>query len=467
MADDGPDTVVDTGRVDDLGYPVYESRVVVAPQLLRQRSTDPTTDGGFPSGHTNAAWLAALAFAYAVPERFSELTVMAAVLGDSRITAGMHSPVDVMGGRIMATALAAAILADPVNAELKAAARAQAVEYFTAVTGTSDLYTAAHTGPDEYGDRAANQKQIRSSLTYVLRRQGGYSTDLEVPKGAEVLLETRFPYLSPAQVRDVLRTTALPSGYPLLDGPEQWGRLNLFAAADGFARFDRTSPSGSTRRRAAWPRRTPGATTSTAGAACTLRGTGTLGLTGANSFRGGIRVLGGTLVAGSSGALGSGDVQQRRHAAGERFVDGARCLPSCRRRARGDGARPRRGADCRGNGRDRPGQHPRAGGGDRARPGAPRRPAHRPVPDHHRAHPGLPGHACYSRSRRVTAGTGCPCTSGAAEPLRITAIEGTDLFLGPAAAPRRSSGSPSLPPRRRHPCAYGLRAPPSVPPNRR
>ena len=285
-------TVVDTGRVDDLGYPVYESGVVVAPQLLRQRSTDPATDGGFPSGHTNAAWLAALAFAYAVPERFSELTVMAAVLGDSRITAGMHSPLDVMGGRVMATALAAAILADPVNAELKAAARARAVEYFTSVTGTSDLYTAAHTGPDEYGDRTANQRQIRSSLTYVLRRQGGYSTDLEVPKGAEVLLETRFPYLSPAQVRDVLRTTALPSGYPLLDGPEQWGRLNLFAAADGFARFDRTVTVG----------------LDAAQGGLVKTGTGVLTLAGCNSYRGGTVVRGGTLVAGSADSLGRGAV---------------------------------------------------------------------------------------------------------------------------------------------------------------
>jgi hypothetical protein len=31
--------VVDTGAVDALGFPVYDSKVVVAPQLLRQRST--------------------------------------------------------------------------------------------------------------------------------------------------------------------------------------------------------------------------------------------------------------------------------------------------------------------------------------------------------------------------------------------------------------------------------------------
>lgn len=235
--------VVDTGRTDALGYPVYDSKVVVAPQLLRQRSTSPADDGGFPSGHTNAFHLASLAYAYAVPERFQELVTRALELSDTRILAGMHSTVDVIGGRIMATALAAATLADPANADLKAAARAQAVAYFTARTGTNTdtLYAYAHSagpGTDPYADRDANARAVGPRLTYVLTRHG-HSEPLTVPKGAEVLLETRLPYLDAAQRREVLRTTALPSGYVLLDGFEQWGRLNLFAAADGYGGFDR------------------------------------------------------------------------------------------------------------------------------------------------------------------------------------------------------------------------------------
>ncbi|MFJ8357069.1 phosphatase PAP2 family protein [Streptomyces sp. NPDC093984] len=316
--------VVDTGKTDALGYPVYESDVVVAPQLLRQRSTSPTDDGGFPSGHTNAFHLAGLAYAYAVPERFQELVTRALELSHTRIMAGMHSTVDVIGGRIMATALAAATLADPANAGLKAAARAQALAYFQEKTGaTADtLYAHAHsagTDTDPYADRDANARAVGPRLTYVLTRQGCHS-DLTVPKGAEVLLETRLPYLDAAQRREVLRTTALPSGYVLLDGFEQWGRLNLFAAADGYGSFETdvrvtmNAADGGFGAHDSWRNDIDGE------GGLTKRGTGTLALTGNNRYTGGTVLEEGTLVAASRSALGHGDV---RVAGGTLVVAGA------------------------------------------------------------------------------------------------------------------------------------------------
>ncbi len=314
--------VEDTGRTDALGYPVYRSDVVVAPQLLRQRSTSPVDDAGFPSGHTNAFHLACLALAYAVPERFQELVARAYDLSDTRIVAGMHSPVDVIGGRVMATALAAATLADPENAALKAGAREQALQYFTAQTGTTPgtLFARAHTGADEYGDRRANAALVAHRATYGLPGRAAH-TAMRVPKGAEVLLETRLPYLDAAQRREVLRTTAFPAGNPLLDGPELWGRLNLFAAADGFGAFDTgvrvvmDATRGGFSAADSWRNDIGG------DGGLVKAGTGTLTLTGANSYRGGTRVEAGTLVAAAPDALGCGDVAL---AGGELRVSGLR-----------------------------------------------------------------------------------------------------------------------------------------------
>jgi autotransporter-associated beta strand protein len=305
--------VVDTGATDEFGYPIYDSDVIVAAQLLRQRSTSPQDDAGYVSGHTNAFYLAAVALAYAIPERFQELITRAAELSDTRIVAGMHSPVDVIGGRILGTALAAAALADPQNAALKAAARRQVAEYLQSRTGTTadTLFDYAHsTGldADPYADRDINVKAFTPRLTYHLPKAGGTHVEMSVPKGAEVLLETRLPYLGVEQRREVLRTTALPSGYDLLDGPEQWGRLNLVAAADGYGAFDRDvriemdATAGGFNAADRWRNDIDGA-----GGLIKL-GTGALALTGANSYRGGTWLRAGTLIAGSPDALGRGDV---------------------------------------------------------------------------------------------------------------------------------------------------------------
>ncbi|WP_327699493.1 phosphatase PAP2 family protein [Streptomyces sp. NBC_00459] len=303
--------VVDTGQVDGLGYPVYDSDVVVVTQLLRQRSDVPAEDGGFPSGHTNAFHLAALAYAYAVPERFQEIVTRAFELSHTRIMSGMHSTVDVIGGRIMATALAAAVLYKPENTALKAAARKQAAEYFQAKTGTTadTLFAYAHSDAnDKYADRAANLALVTPKLTYVLNRQGR-STPLTVPKGAEVLLETRLPYLTADQRRAVLRSTALPSGYVLLDGFEQWGRLNLFAAADGYGSFESDvtvtldAAAHGFGAADAWRNDIDGR------GRLTKTGTGKLTLTGRNTYAGGTVLKAGTLVSASPQALGRGDVR--------------------------------------------------------------------------------------------------------------------------------------------------------------
>ena len=257
-------------------------------------------------------YLAGLALAYAIPERFQELVTHASAAAHTRIVSGMHSALDVVGGRILATALAAAALYDPANAGLKAAAHQQAADYLRSRTGTTadtlwDYAHSAATDTDPYADRAANARAFTPRLTYVLPR-GGEHHEMTVPQGAEVLVETRLPYLTAHQRREVLRTTAVPSGYALLEGPEQWGRLNLFAAADGYGAFDRDvrvemdARQGGFHAADAWRNDISG------DGGLVKRGTGTLTLTGRNRYTGGTRVEAGILVAGAPDALGAGEV---------------------------------------------------------------------------------------------------------------------------------------------------------------
>lgn len=58
------------------------------------------------------------------------------------------------------------------------------------------------------------------------------------PKGSEVLLASRFPYLSDNQRHAVLATTEIESNYPIINDSRGQGRLNLVDAADSFGAFN-------------------------------------------------------------------------------------------------------------------------------------------------------------------------------------------------------------------------------------
>lgn len=274
---------------------------VVVPTLRPaiKDEAEAASDGGFPSGHTNASYLAAIAFAYAVPERFQELVTRASEMGNNRVVAGMHSPLDVMGGRVLATALAAGALNDPENAELKQAAYDQAHNVLLKETGTAE---------DRFTDYEKNKAEYTQRLTYGFPQIGSTTEPMPVPKGAEVLLETRQPYLSADQRRAVLATTGITSGYPVLDDPEGWGRLNLFAAADGYGAFNSDvtvvmdASKGGFNTVDVWRNNISGT------GKLTKEGSGTLKLRGANTYSGGTQVSAGTLEGDTATAFGSGDV---------------------------------------------------------------------------------------------------------------------------------------------------------------
>ncbi|RQV13060.1 phosphatase PAP2 family protein [Burkholderia cenocepacia] len=289
----------------------WSTSVVVAPTLVPAESTTPATDGGFVSGHTAEAVRDATTMAWLVPERFQEMVSRGLELGENRILAGMHSPLDVIGGRTLALAISAANLT--AYASDAQAAYTQAHQTLQQLTGTSaTTFSAfAHSGTtatDRFADYTTNRAAFLRRMTFGFGAIESTNAPPVVPKGAEILLQTRFPYLSADQRRVVLKTTELPSGYPVMDDAEGWGRLNLFAAADGYGAFNGNvivsmdASQGGLNAADLWRNDVAGA------GKLTLQGSGTLTLAGNNAYTGGTQVSGGTLAAASATAFGKGDV---------------------------------------------------------------------------------------------------------------------------------------------------------------
>ncbi|KTT03410.1 autotransporter [Pseudomonas oryzihabitans] len=283
------------------------SEDIVPLSLHPERSQTPQSDGGFPSGHTNAAYLAAIGYGYAVPQRLGEELFRASELGNNRIVAGMHSPLDVIGGRITATYFAIDNLVN--NAQLRSDAFAQAQAYFAQVCGgdINNCVDKIDPATDRQSQHAQDKALYTARLTYGFAPVGPTNLAPVVPVNAEVLLETRFPYLSASQRRDILASTELSSGYVVIDESNGYGRLNLMAAADGYAAFNGNvsvnmdASLGGFNARDAWRNDIGGS------GSLTKNGSGELILSGFNTYSGGTVINGGTLR-GYAQAFGSGDI---------------------------------------------------------------------------------------------------------------------------------------------------------------
>ena len=263
--------------------PFRLSTKVNVPTLLWQiaNGTNPYGDGAFVSGHTNLSYNQALGLAFLVPQQYQSLLVRAADLGNNRIFAGMHSPLDVIGGRIEATAIVATNIynalydsngnrldwTNPANTAAYAVYQSytQTQKYLAQSCGTSTVETCikraeadhddhGHGDHDNHADRDRDGRESYDfnldpddtrgytyRMTYGLALAASMKLPENVPVQAQVLLLTRFPYLTDEQRTEILRDTALPSGFALLDGNswDGWGRLNLYAAVNGYDSFFR------------------------------------------------------------------------------------------------------------------------------------------------------------------------------------------------------------------------------------
>lgn len=309
--------------------------VTVLPELQVRRAagidaaaaqTRAQQDSDFPSGHTAEFVRYSMAVAYVAPQRFHEAVARGMEAGENRIRAGMHSALGVMGGRMLGSSVWMPFLKGAGDRGLsytEAERRSifeQAQAQLRAKMGVNngvELWDAAH----QYSisdDRFADFETARAD--YLHRLTFGFAQDPSkagqpavVPKGMETLLETRLPYLSAEQRRAVLKTTAIDSGYPVLDDEEGFGRLNLFDAASGYGKFEADVTVTMNNRMDGfcasgfcsfdqWRNDISGA------GKLSKQGTGTLALTGHNSYSGGTIVSAGTLRADSVAALGSGAV---------------------------------------------------------------------------------------------------------------------------------------------------------------
>jgi autotransporter-associated beta strand protein len=264
----------------------------------------------FMSGHSTLGNTTAVLYGILQPQAYQSLMVSAQQFGLSRNLLGVHYPLDIIGGRVLAYYTLAQLMAGTplygqawtaltgqssfagringlqiqLNEQLGAAATA--VPYADCAGSRVARCLAEGVFPTAAQFTAANQAYAQQA-TYGLPSIGPTNAAPVVPENAWLLLATRFPYLTPAQISAVLASTELPSGGPLDDG-SGWVRLNLYAAAGGYGAFtngmvtvNMNAAGGGFNAIDLWSNNISGS------GGLTLQGSGTLVLGGSNTYTGG------------------------------------------------------------------------------------------------------------------------------------------------------------------------------------
>lgn len=206
----------------------------------------------FPSGHTTKAYNRGIALATLLPELGPEIMARASEAGNNRIVLGVHYPMDVMGGRIAATASSSALWSDEnFRSQELLPAREELENYITSrctTDGNGDTletcitnlkananngYTNTFTDSvsnEPVTDRASAIAAYTARMTYGVEQTSASGQSPQIPDGAQNLLLTAYPDLTDAQRKQILAASQIDSGYPLDASSQGFERINLAQA---------------------------------------------------------------------------------------------------------------------------------------------------------------------------------------------------------------------------------------------
>jgi len=183
-----PNSIAAFSGVDYFGSPQSNTNIINGGGTAT--SFGLRANASFPSGHTTFGFTSSLLMAMLVPERYQEVMTRGSEYGDSRVVLGVHYPLDVIAGRVLASYDVAQMLNNnasylgaTVNGvfgigdltttsnfqTLFTAAQADVRNLLQTGCGTTDLAACAASGaPDRFSNLAQDRAAYMARLTYGL-----------------------------------------------------------------------------------------------------------------------------------------------------------------------------------------------------------------------------------------------------------------------------------------------------------